>query len=247
MRYNLESLGPERFQQLCQSILVSKYSGIQCFPVGQPDGGRDAIQYLDASINDFNVFQIKFVRKGDVENPREWVDNISDGEFEKVQRLIARGAKNYILVTNIQGTAHLDVGSIDMLNKAISNKFSIPTRVMWRDDIDAYLDNDWNIKLQYPDVMTGQDFLRLILEQQDGAHISRRRNALQAFLAEQYNDDSEVKFRQIDFQTKLLDIFIDLPFSIAVSNKYCIVDDNSKIISSYLRIFASSNTKSAEN
>jgi hypothetical protein len=37
-----ESLGPERFQQFCQALLVNIYPDVQCLPIGQPDGGRDA-------------------------------------------------------------------------------------------------------------------------------------------------------------------------------------------------------------
>jgi hypothetical protein len=37
-------------------------------------------------------------------------------------------------------------------------------------------------------------------------------NALRAFLAEQYAEDMEVKFKQVELHTKLLDLFIDLPF-----------------------------------
>ncbi len=46
MDYPLEYLGPERFQQFCQSLLVREHKDVQCFPVGQPDGGRDAISYF---------------------------------------------------------------------------------------------------------------------------------------------------------------------------------------------------------
>ena len=42
MDYPLENLGPERFQQFCQALLAKEYPDMQCFPVAQPDGGRDA-------------------------------------------------------------------------------------------------------------------------------------------------------------------------------------------------------------
>ena len=46
MDYPLENLGPERFQQLCQALLAREYPRVQCFPVAQPDGGRDAVSYF---------------------------------------------------------------------------------------------------------------------------------------------------------------------------------------------------------
>ena len=46
MDYLYENLGPERFQQFCQALLAREYPKLQCFPVAQPDGGRDAISYF---------------------------------------------------------------------------------------------------------------------------------------------------------------------------------------------------------
>src|SRR5947199_146229 len=40
--YHYETLGDERFQELCQSLLTATFPNIQCLPVGQPDGGREA-------------------------------------------------------------------------------------------------------------------------------------------------------------------------------------------------------------
>ena len=41
--YQYEQLNPESFQQLSQSLLLKAFPALQCFPVGQSDGGRDAI------------------------------------------------------------------------------------------------------------------------------------------------------------------------------------------------------------
>ena len=46
MDYQLENLGDERFQQLCQALLVREFPDVQCFPVGMPDGGRDSIRWF---------------------------------------------------------------------------------------------------------------------------------------------------------------------------------------------------------
>ena len=49
MDYPLEELGPEGFQQFCQSLLVKEFPKLQCFPIAQPDGGRDGLTYLQES------------------------------------------------------------------------------------------------------------------------------------------------------------------------------------------------------
>lgn len=55
MQYDYERFTPDRFQEFCQSLLIRKYPDVQCFPVGQKDGGRDAVS---GGI----VFQVKFKR-----------------------------------------------------------------------------------------------------------------------------------------------------------------------------------------
>ncbi len=137
---------------------------------------------------------------------------MADGEIEKVRRLIERGATQYLLVTNVAGTAHLDVGSIDRLHAELTSKLGIPVQCWWRDDLNRRLDGSWDVKLRYPEVLSGQDFLRLLLNSAAGQEQERRRRAISAFLAHQYADDVEVKFKQVELHNKLLDLFVDLPF-----------------------------------
>ena len=64
--YQYEQLNDESFQQLSQSLLLKEFPGLQCFPVGQPDGGRDAIARLFETAPDttgFILFQVKFARR----------------------------------------------------------------------------------------------------------------------------------------------------------------------------------------
>jgi hypothetical protein len=60
--HQLENLGPERFQQLCQALLVKEFPGMSCLPVGQPDGGRDAVRYAfdEKDPSAFAVYQVKY-------------------------------------------------------------------------------------------------------------------------------------------------------------------------------------------
>jgi hypothetical protein len=114
--HSFENLGPDRFQQLVQALLISINPRTACYPIGQPDGGRDAVwpASSDAGSEEFIVFQVKYSRDpSSVENVSEWLLEKAQGEMEKIKRLIAKGAKEYFLVTNVSGTAHLDGGSID--------------------------------------------------------------------------------------------------------------------------------------
>ncbi|HTQ61102.1 MAG TPA: hypothetical protein VMI32_12800, partial [Candidatus Solibacter sp.] len=162
MTYPLENLNPERFQHFCQALVLRYFPKVQCFPVGQPDGGRDAVSYrIDDNDDRFMVFQVKFARNpfGEVD-PHKWLLAIMEDELPKVKKLIEMGASNYLLLTNIPGTAHPKVGSIDLLNNLMAQALGIPAQCWWRDDIDRRLDDAWALKWAYPELMTGADFLR---------------------------------------------------------------------------------------
>jgi hypothetical protein len=216
MDYGFELLGDVRFQQLCQALLV-KGIGTQCYPVDQPDGGRDAIRR--GAGGTFTVFQIKFSReKISGADARDWLLDHATGEVEKVRRLKMRGANEYYLITNAQGSGHLDVGSIDRVQTKLSQLFEMPVTCWWRDDVSRRLDGNWDLKLHYPEVIAGPDALRLILDNALGVRANAASAAVRAYLAEQYDQDYRVKFKQVDLENRLLDLFVDGPFSASLNS-----------------------------
>jgi hypothetical protein len=62
--------------------------------------------------------------------------------------------------------------------------------------------------------MTGPDFLRVAIESGLSEHKERRAASIKAFLRHQFEIDAEVKFKQIELENKLLDLFIDVPMSV---------------------------------
>ena len=119
MDHPLENLGPERFQQLCQALLVKEHPGITCFPVAQPDGGRDAIQRMfEPGVDNFAVFQVKFARvHATGKEAREWVLEAAMGEQEKVSKLKDRGASKYFFITNVAGRLGYTVRTRGIMDK----------------------------------------------------------------------------------------------------------------------------------
>lgn len=216
MDYPFENLGPERFQLVCQALLAKEYPRIQCFPVAQPDGGRDAVYYhSEDGGNKFIVFQVKYARNPQIETePHKWLTAIMKEEAPKVKDLIPRGAAQYVLLTNVPGTAHFETGSIDKLNKLLTADLGLPAQCWWRNDINRRLDSAWDIKWAYPDIMAGPDFLRAIFESGITESRERRSCALRAFLRSQFDMDEEVRFKQVELQNKLLDLFIDVPITL---------------------------------
>ncbi len=221
MDYQLENLGPERFQQFCAALIAKEFPRTQCFPVAQRDGGRDSIVFLPGrSAKEFIVFQVKYVRKPlALEDPHEWLKEIVSDEAPKLMDLIPKGAKEYYLLTNVPGTAHPDSGSIDFVQTEFNRHVNIPAHCWWREDINRRTDDAWNIKWVYPEILTGNDVLRYIVEKGLQEDSQRRTSAIRAYIRDQHDRDKEVRFKQVELHNKLLDLFIDVPLRLRESHR----------------------------
>jgi len=56
--------------------------------------------------------------------------------------------------------------------------------------------------------MRGPDLLRAVIESGLTEQKERRESAIRAFMSHQFTQDEEVRFRQVDLQRNLLDLFI---------------------------------------
>lgn len=216
MDYLYENLGDERFQEFCGCLVSKEFPNVQVFPVGQPDGGRDLLVYsMDKSKKEFIVFQVKFVRNANQDRDiHKWLTEIIEGEIKKISGLIPKGAKGYYLLTNVRGTAHLDVGSKDKLNRILEENIKIPSMCWWREDLSVIFEKDPIFKWSYPEILNGQDILNSLMFNNLNENKERRENVIRAYLADQYEMDNEVKFRQIELQNRMFNLFTDVPFRI---------------------------------
>ncbi len=221
MDYLYENLGDERFQEFCSALINKENPNIQAFPVGQPDGGRDTLIYsMNKPEKEFYVFQVKFVRNPHaIKDVHKWLTDTLNGELKKIRRLIPRGAKAFYLLTNVDGTAHLDVGSIDKVNKALEENIKIPSICWWRGDLSRKLESDPIFKWSFPEILNGQDILNSVLFSQLNDSREKRENVITAYLTDQYERDNEVKFKQIDLQNKLFNLFTDVPLRVKKINE----------------------------
>lgn len=212
MTYFLENLNPERFQLLCQAIVVAENSLVQCLPVGMPDGGRDAFSITKRSSPGFIVYQVKFVRNpGKISDVFNYVKGIIEGELDKVAALLKRGASGYILFINLQGTSHLDSGTIDRVNEYVAATLPIDAKIYWRDDIERRLDVHSSIRWSFPEILSGASILDILIQRNFTESNRKAINILKLFLEAQYIEDEEVKFKQVDLKNSLIDLFIDVP------------------------------------
>lgn len=215
MEYFLEQLGDERFQTLCQALLVAERPGIQCFPLAQSDGGRDAIQdlFYDEPDKTFVVFQVKYVRDPQKKSdPHKWLTRTVEKEAQKVAKLIPKGAQAYYLLTNLPGTGSFELGSVDKVRQALGEEIDIPFGVWWRDDIHARISAHSSIKWSFPEILRASDLLEhLTVSAADDPNEVRRFDAVRAFMVDQYDSDEDVRFKQVELQNGIAKLFVDVP------------------------------------
>ena len=212
MDYYYEALNEQSFQKLAQALIVAQHPGIQCLPVGQPDGGRDAFfLHPEPDKSGFITFQVKYSRNPNSKDERDVILEAIKSEKDKVEKLIRRGATQYFLITNVQGTSHLDRGSIDKGNTVLGEAFGIPSQVWWRDDLDRRLDNSFDIRWRYPQLLSVSDLLPLLMKKLDDPKRLQSARTLKSYVAAQYRIDREIRFKQVELNRALIDLFVDLP------------------------------------
>jgi hypothetical protein len=144
MPYRYDDMGDERFQHMCQALLAHVMPDVQCFPVSQPDGGRDAVNRAGLKLKDRVVFQVKWTgQPSAVRDPVKWLTSAINGEREKIKRLVSEGLRQYILMTNIRATAAPHRGTHDRLEvelDKLSKELKVPITCWWKDEIDRRMD-----------------------------------------------------------------------------------------------------------
>ncbi len=213
MDYHFEALGDERFQKLCQALLVAEFPNVTCFPVGMPDGGRDAALSAPGG-KDVIIFQVKYSRDPSTKDARETVLGAIRTEAEKVRRLVGRGAVQYVLITNVTGTSHLDTGSMDRAKHLLDQELGgINATVWWRDDLVARLNHSSHVKWNFIELLKGGDILEKLVSTESKSEESARK-AIDSYISLEYVRDSQLKFKQIDLERGILSLFSDVPAQI---------------------------------
>lgn len=176
--YAYENLSPQQFQEVCQALLAKAFQDMQCFPVDESDGGRDALVYVTHHGRGRRVlvFQVKFIEPLRMRSEVARLLQSLKREVPKIARLVERGADRYVLLTNATGSGRLDHGAIDKINSTL-DALPVPATCWWRADLDRRLDDAWDVKWRYPDLLSGVDFIRAAIEKGVGGHRERRERA----------------------------------------------------------------------
>ena len=211
-RYLYERLGEKRFQQLCGALLAHVFPDVACYPVGQKDGGRDAVR---SDRGRRFVYQVKWTNRR-LRDPVAWLDGAIREEAANIRRLVSEGAEEYILLTCVAGTAARGRGTMDRLDARLqvhSEIFGVPMSCWWQADIDARVDTaPKELKWAYSDMLAGHDLVRCLIERDALEERDRELvTLLRKVVATQWQDDAKVKFRQVDMDNyDLSDLYVDV-------------------------------------
>lgn len=210
--YLYERLTEKHFQRLCAALLADIYREARCYPVGHSDGGRDITR---ADGPESVIYQVKWTSKP-AQNPVSWLSAAVQEEADNIRRLVRAGATRYVLVTSVAGTAVPGRGSMDRLDAELalhSQHFGIPMQAWWRSDVDARVDAaPTELKWAYSDMLAGHDLVRYFIHgAQAAAQDQAIRTLVMNVIAGQWEEDSKVKFKQVELTTHDLDdLFIDV-------------------------------------
>ena len=239
MQYDLNQLrDPERFQRLVNAILAARFGeDVRLTPLRGPDGGADGetisgnpyMEYVHNLTSPISnnplvnpprpgryLFQAKYHRMG------EQRTSILRGrvvqEFKKALRETvltdrSRGAVNYFfLVTNVTSSKHVLDKTDEARREILADHPKLHADIWWGETITTSLDWSPDLWLAFPELFPGGVpplVVRAYRSNDEG-----RSRTFRVATTHQYKRDLTVKFRQIELEQELFDLFVDLDVQI---------------------------------
>jgi hypothetical protein len=174
-RYNLDALGHERFESLCQALLQQIIGhGVKVFGMGS-DGSREATFSGKAPYPSATeqwdgrwIFQAKFHDTQQIGHKRARTILLSelDEELAKITEKYEYPCDNYILMTNVSLTPAFQKGTKDRIANEIVPKYRRKIEnidVVGAEEICCFLDNHPNIRQAYIDLLVAGDITACLL------------------------------------------------------------------------------------
>ncbi|MET4648154.1 hypothetical protein ABID95_007924 [Streptomyces atratus] len=233
--YPYEELDGRRFQRLAQSLITAERPRTQCFTISGPDGGRDAVDLEfedDDTFSDAVIFQVKFREQNPLGIPTpddlyKWVVKNLRSEIPKLELLKQKQAREFIFVTNIPASGHLDTGLRDKVQGWAKDHLPLPAFFWWREDIDARLDRHPPLVFKFM-LFRGPDSVQAYLTEtlsRNGASATRSKveyatrnpaiSTILLYLSRQYEEESSLRFKQAHVDAPLIDSFVDVPLTLS--------------------------------
>jgi hypothetical protein len=227
IEFHYNQLDPVGFQRLVNAILTARFGEpIRLFPLRGTDGGRDAelpqggvfelkgrrrLPRTTQKLTGPAVFQVKHHRTLDGPLQASRATVVSDFDAELRQNILPRsaetGIKCFFLITNVPASKDA-FDRIDQKRKELLKGTDIYADVLWNEHLTAWLDQYPQIWTSFPDLFAGR-----VIPQIASIASDTSAGVLRSFrlaLKTQLTRDEAVRFRQVDLEQKLTNLFVDL-------------------------------------
>lgn len=236
MEYYFSHLDPVSFQRLVNAILVGRFGeNLRLTPLRGADGGKDAETAPGNPYLRFDVttersdkglgarldkgrylFQVKHHRTIDTRLSDARNAVVSDFRSELVNNVLSRTgderANYFYLITNVPASKDA-LAQVDTVRRElISTETNLHADIWWSERLIAFLDQMPNLWPGFPDLFAGRKvplLPEIISGQAEGLP-----KVIRMALDRQYKRDSFIKFRQIELENSLSQLFIDLDVSL---------------------------------
>lgn len=244
MEYDLNQLADGlRFQRLVSAILVARFGEDALLPPPRgPDGASDGETASNNPYMTFDatserpvptdplvrpprpgryLFQVKYHRTGEqrISDLRATVVAEFKKELEEaVLRRPDRANVNYFfLVTNVPPSKDSLGKTENVICSLLKENENLHADIWWGNRITTFLDWSPSLWLSFPEIFPGgtPPFLAQTTGKNEGTLPTTFRLAIQ----EQTRKDMTVKFRQVELEQQLLDLFVDLDVDFPMSTK----------------------------
>lgn len=237
MEYYFNQLDPVKFQRLINAVLVARFGeDARLTPLRGRDGGRDGetapgSPYYGFQVNEIPpipqsifqpprkgryLFQVKHHRTTDRRLSDVRQEVIADFARELKDNVLTREGDErvnyFLLITNVPSSEEA-LGKLDRIRRdLLRNVQNLHADVWWQERVVTHLDQMPPIWNSFPEMFAGGvvPFLAKVVDQTSEG-LPR---AIRLAISRQYEQDRNVKFRQIELEESVYKIFVDLDIDV---------------------------------
>ena len=237
MEYYFNELDPVKFQRLVNTILVARFGeDARLTPLRGQDGGRDGETapgnpYFEFQVGDARsmpqsifhpphrgryLFAVKHHRTTDKRLSEVRQAVLADFKKELESNVLSREGDErvnyFFLVTNVPSSKDALEKLDEQRSTLLRNSPNLHADVWWQERIITHLDQMPSVWNSFPEIFAGGivPFLARVVDQTSEG-LPR---AIRLAVNHQYEQDSNVKFRQIELEQSLSKLFVDLGIDI---------------------------------
>lgn len=237
MEYYFNQLDPIKFQRLVNAILVARFGeDARLTPLRGKDGGRDGETAPGSPYFEFQVSETVSMPQGIIQPPRKgrYLFQVKHHRttdkrlYDARQAVIADFAKElknnvlkregaervnyFFLITNVPSSKDALEKVDKVRNDLLRNVQNLHADVWWQERVVTHLDQMPSVWNSFPEMFAGNvvPFLAKVVDRTSEG-LPR---VIRLAVDRQYEQDKNVKFRQIELEQSLSKLFVDLDVDI---------------------------------